>query len=187
MHTVAHHIVRVALLLGAVACATAPTSGGVGSGPATQFDAAAADSSAAASDGGTKTDTVASSVDVAQEVSAVTGIEIAGTWLDNFGAVQIVGEKSWDTGFGIVAIVDYDNKKNRAYTQSPPDDPYTANLFSKVVWTEPKADQFWFCIVDYGKATLALAQASSATADDKDPDKTGCGGAFPWTKMTRKK
>jgi hypothetical protein len=39
-------------------------------------------------------------------------------------------------------------------------------------------------MVVYSAATLADAQASTATADASDPESGGCGGKFPWTKAT---
>lgn len=113
--------------------------------------------------------------------AAPASIEIAGTWVTPFGEDVITKDK-WNTA----KVAAYDNAKNVAYTQNAADDKYNPNQFNKVVWTEPKGDTFYYCIADYGKGTLALAQASTLTADDKDPENAGCGGKFPWTKCKKK-
>ena len=40
-------------------------------------------------------------------------------------------------------------------------------------------------MVDYGKDTADLAEASTLTADDSKPSEGGCGGNFPWTQMSK--
>lgn len=117
--------------------------------------------------------------------AAVPALEIAGSWTSPFGAETITNQ-SWAFSFGTSAIVLYDNAKNTAFLQAPKDDKYNPSKFSKVVWTEPKADAFHYCTIDLGKDSLALAQASTLVADDKSPDSAGCAG-FAWTKLTRKK
>jgi hypothetical protein len=47
-----------------------------------------------------------------------------------------------------------------------------------------ESNSFYYCMIDYGKATLAEAIASTKVADSSDPDTGGCGG-FSWTKNTR--
>jgi hypothetical protein len=120
----------------------------------------------------------------ATTTASSTVIEVSGTWSTPFGDETITAT-AWKSSVGQMAIVSADNSKNVAYTQNAADAPYGPNQFNKIVWTEPKDNAFFYCMVDYGKDTLALAQASTLTADDKDPAKGGCGG-FPWTPMTKK-
>jgi hypothetical protein len=112
----------------------------------------------------------------------VEPLELIGAYDDNFGGSFVVSATSW----GNWAIVSYDNALNAVYTQFPADDQYNPNKFAKTVYTEPaNDDSFYFCMVVFSAATLAEAQASTATADDSDPDNGGCGGQFPWTKATK--
>lgn len=112
----------------------------------------------------------------------VEPLELMGAYNDNFGGSFVISADAW----GSSAIVAYDNALNAVYTQFPADDDYNPNKFAKTLYTEPANDEsFYFCMVVYSAATLAEAQASSATADDSDPENGGCGGQFPWTKATR--
>lgn len=109
--------------------------------------------------------------------------ELIGEYDDNFGYSFEITADAW----GASAIAAYDNPQNVVYTQFPASDQYNPNKFAKTVYTEPTASgSFYFCLVVYSAETLAAAQASTATADDSDPDTRGCGGQFPWTKATPK-
>ncbi|HYP90167.1 MAG TPA: hypothetical protein VEQ59_18480, partial [Polyangiaceae bacterium] len=101
---------------------------------------------------------------------------------DNFGGEQIITYSDWNGS----AIVGYDNEQNVVYTQFPDDDMYNASKFAKTVYTQPKDGSFYFCMVEFSLDTLADAEASDTTADDSDPESSGCGGEFPWTKATAK-
>jgi hypothetical protein len=112
----------------------------------------------------------------------VEPLELMGAYEDNFGGSFVISADAW----GASAIVAYDNALNAVYTQFPASDLYNPNKFAKTLYTEPADDEsFYFCMVVYSAATLMEAQASTATADDSDPENGGCGGQFPWTKATR--
>jgi hypothetical protein len=112
----------------------------------------------------------------------VEPLELIGAYDDNYGSSFVITTDAW----GASAIVAYDNALNSVYTQFPADDDFNPNKFAKTLYTEPADDEsFYFCMVVYSAATLAEAQASTATADDSDPENGGCGGQFPWTKATR--
>lgn len=123
----------------------------------------------------------ATGADSAAGDASASVIELVGTWTTNFATEEVITAEKW----GPQTIVSFDNAGNVAFTQNPADDKYGPSKFSKQVWTEPKAGVFYYCTVDYGKDSLALAKASTLVADDKDPDNSGCGG-FGWTKMTKK-
>lgn len=106
-------------------------------------------------------------------------IAIAGTWKNNFGGSDVISSRKWNTA----AMSLFDNTKRWAITQNADDDQYNPSKFSKVVWTAPSGGSFYYCMVDFGLDSLALAQATTKTADDSDPDKSGCGG-FSWTKLS---
>jgi hypothetical protein len=109
-------------------------------------------------------------------------LEIIGEYDDSFMGEQIITADDWNGA----AIVGYDNDANVVYTQLPDDDMFNPSKFTKTVYTEPKSGSFYFCQVEFSLDTLADAQASEATADDSNPDESGCGGTFPWTKAIPK-
>lgn len=149
---------------------------------------AASDSSQTADGGGTTGDAVGTAADTAKPANK--SIEVAGTWADPFGTTETITATDWNAkGSGFESkssVVEHDNKDNWAITQSSADDPYSANKFSKRVWTEPKDGAFHYCSVVFGQETADLAKATTLTADDGDLDGKGCGG-FPWSKLTAKK
>lgn len=106
-------------------------------------------------------------------------IAVAGSYTDGFGGKSTITSRFWDVGW----IAKFDNTMRFAITQSPADDKYTPSKFTKLVWTAPVGGTFYTCMVDYGLDSAALAEATTKTADDAAPDKSGCGG-FSWTKMT---
>ncbi len=122
------------------------------------------------------------SADTASADTAAAVFELIGTWATPYGTDDVITQTMWNKA----KIVEFDNAANLGFTQEPADDPYNPNKFNKVIWTEPKNNSFYYCIVDYGKDSLALAKASTLTADASDPDNKGCGGSFPWTKATKK-
>jgi hypothetical protein len=111
-------------------------------------------------------------------------LEISGEWTSEFGD-ETISSTSWTDQFGSSSIVDYDNEDNVVIRESAGEDQ-AASAFSKIVFTDPDDDSFYFCIVAFDLESLAEAQASEATADATDLDGKGCGGAFPWSKLTKK-
>jgi hypothetical protein len=112
---------------------------------------------------------------------ASIGHELVGTWEEEFvGAVEITSAH-----WGSSGIAAYDSEANVLYTQSPCDAAYNPGRFSKIVYTEPTEDAFYYCTVVFDAKTLEEAQASDAAADPEDLD-AGCGqSGFPWSKATR--
>jgi hypothetical protein len=108
-----------------------------------------------------------------------TSLEIIGEYTDNFGGDQIITADDWNGS----AIKGFDNGKNVVYTQFPDDDMFSPSLFAKTVYTEPKDDAFYFCMVVFDAETLAEAKASDASADEDDLEE-GCGG-FEWSLATK--
>ena len=107
-------------------------------------------------------------------------IEISGTWNSSFGGTETISSEAW----GETTVVDFDNAENVAIIRNPDDDMFNPGKFNRVIWTEPKDGSFYYCWVDFGLDTEAEAKESDATADDSDPDTTGCGGTNPWTKLS---
>lgn len=115
-------------------------------------------------------------------VNESTALEIIGEYDDNYGGEQIITADAWN---GAV-IAGFDNAKNAVFTQFPEDDMYNPSKFAKTVYTQPEGGSFYFCMVEFSLDTLEDAEASKEAADDSDPETTGCGGEFPWTKATAK-
>lgn len=109
-----------------------------------------------------------------------TELEVAGTWTTDFGT-EVLTTADWNGS----AIVRYDNKANVAFTQNSATASWSPNKFNKLVWTQPSGTTFYYCTVSFDHDTLALAEASTQTADSADLTGKGCGG-FAWTLMTRK-
>ncbi|RYZ06293.1 MAG: hypothetical protein EOO73_16645 [Myxococcales bacterium] len=104
-----------------------------------------------------------------------------GTWEEEFVGTVEITSSFWNSS-GIAA---YDSEANVVYTQTSCDSEYNPGAFSKIVYTEPTDDAFYYCTAAFGLKTLAEAQDSEATADPEDLE-AGCGASgFPWSKVTR--
>ncbi|MEQ9500810.1 MAG: hypothetical protein RIT81_28325 [Deltaproteobacteria bacterium] len=105
-------------------------------------------------------------------------IEIEGRYHSNFGGVEIISHEQ----FSFMTVVEFDNDANFAITQSPADDMFNPNKFSKIVWTEPANGGFFYCQVTFGEDTAEAAKNTTEMADDSNPTVDGCSG-FPWTEL----
>ena len=122
--------------------------------------------------------------DTGPDTAPVADLEIGGAWTSDFGE-ESISNTAW-TNFGTQSIVVYDNDDNVAITLSPADAQFAPNTYSRIVWTEPVANAFYYCTTAYGIATQAEAEdAAEAGIDRNDLDGKGCAG-FPWSHLTRK-
>ncbi len=118
-------------------------------------------------------------------------LAIAGVWESAFGGNETLSDTAWATPYGVASVAKFDNDKRWVITQNSKDDKFNPNTFSKVVWTAPKTEtkdgfalsSIYVCTVDFGLATADLAEATTKTADDSDPAKSGC-GSFGWTQLS---
>jgi hypothetical protein len=150
-------------------------------------------------DGLTQADTDDTSPDVASIVDAgpapkrpqsTDKIAIAGVWESAFGGNETILDNVWQS-FGSDAVVKFDNAKRFAITQTNKDSKHNPNKFNKIVWTAPKTaasgdwqtKTIYYCIVDFGQDSLKLAEETTKTVDDSNPDKAGCGD-FGLTKLS---
>lgn len=118
--------------------------------------------------------------DASPDLPAADAIEVVGEWSDSFGGMPTISATKWAAD----TIVEFDNTQNIAIVQAAADDMFNPNKFSRYVWTDLKDGSFYYCTEVFGKDTAALAKADPATSDATDPDNSGCGGAFSWTKMS---
>jgi hypothetical protein len=123
--------------------------------------------------------------DPAAPGSTTTGIEIDGSWTSSFGGTEIIDDDSWTVGDSVSVISDYSNTENVAITRNPDDAEFDPGKYNRNVWTELSGGSFYYCTTDFGLDTVEDAQAATTTPDASDPDASGCGGSFPWTKLTR--
>ena len=100
-------------------------------------------------------------------------IEIAGTWVSNFGGTERIDSETW----GDLTVIEFDNCDNVAITQNADDAEFSPGAYNRIVWTEPEADSFYYCWVDFGLDSADDARDSTATADASDPETDGCGGS----------
>jgi hypothetical protein len=111
-------------------------------------------------------------------------IEIAGTWASNFGGTEQIDSETW----GDLTVTEFDNDDNVAITQNADDAETSPGEYNRLVWTEPEtvaeACAFYYCWVAFGLDSADAARNSSMTADASDPETGGCGGNFPWTKLS---
>jgi hypothetical protein len=104
-------------------------------------------------------------------------LEVAGDWKSDFGD-QTISLDDWDGA----KVVSFDNDENVAITHTADDAEFNPDTYSKLVWTEPSDDGFYYCTVDFGLESQKAAEDTDKVADDSDPANGGC-GMFPWTKL----
>ena len=140
-------------------------------------------------------------------------LEINGKWRSDFGGTSyifyIFAEKNAFFGFRgfweelnpfsytIRLIVEFDNNTKTLYVKENESDYVDCNesqttgdpnveCYSRIVWTKFNND-YYYCIVVYGKGSLEQAKSDPATADSSNPASGGCGVlSFPWTKFDEK-
>ena len=110
--------------------------------------------------------------------------ELIGTWSTNFGGIETITSTSWDFGFVVSALIEVDQDNNVVISQNPSDAAFNADKFSRIEYTEPANDSFFYCTVAFGLDSAEEARTSTQTADATDPSTGGCGG-FTWTELTR--
>jgi len=109
-------------------------------------------------------------------------IAIAGSWSSEFSA-ETITHGSWDNGFVVSAIDQWDNAGRYAVLLAPEDAEFGPNTYSIIHWLQPNADTLHYCTSQYGLESADELNPSERP-DDSDPDNGGCGD-FPWTKLER--
>lgn len=118
-------------------------------------------------------------------------LEIAGLWVDGFGAEHDITTETWAMAFppmegsgepsiSTFAFVSFSNEERWAIAQNGSANPFSADLFSRFDWTWVGQD-LWFCQTSYDAATADAAQGTAA-ADATDPANAGCSG-FSWSSL----
>lgn len=113
-------------------------------------------------------------------------LEIEGTWEDTFNGGMSAGELVIsETNWGAMKLIDHSDEENWAITQNPSDSPFDPDKYLRIVWLEPDATGFYYCMVAFSLDTEEEARTSMAMADSSDPDNSGC-GASGWSKAVPK-
>ena len=115
-------------------------------------------------------------------------LEVAGNWENtDFGEEDAIDDTSWSQTFGAAignamttdfTITKFDNAANTVILEDPD------GKFNRWQWTDVDGDSFYYCMVDFGLDSAEDAENSTKTADDSDPETSGC-GTYPWTKLTK--
>ncbi|MCH9686596.1 MAG: hypothetical protein K0V04_34505 [Deltaproteobacteria bacterium] len=120
--------------------------------------------------------------------SGEQGLEIAGTWFEDFGdgsgVDHIIDDSGWDQlsdfGDGIFHIDSFDNAARTVIAQGDEANEFFPGLYSKFNWTWD-GDDLYYCTAVFDAETAADAEASP-DADDGDLG-AGCGG-FGWSLLS---
>ncbi|MEE2835865.1 MAG: hypothetical protein VYB65_07610 [Myxococcota bacterium] len=109
-------------------------------------------------------------------------LAIAGSWASEFSEETITSQ-SWDSGFGVSAVRDWDNADQWVVTQNAADAEFGPNTFNAVFWTLGDGGVIYHCTGSFGHETLDAALTSvSERPDATQPEASGCGD-FAWTKL----
>jgi hypothetical protein len=111
-----------------------------------------------------------------------TSSEIAGSYFDNWGGIQIINKDFWLEGGLVGEICKFDDKGRYFITLNHPRDPFNPSKFSRFDWTRYDG-RLWFCHTVFNASTEADAMASPP-AVGTNPGSNGC-GSFPWTSIQK--
>lgn len=120
--------------------------------------------------------------EAAKNDTTQTHLEVAGNWENtDFGEEDAIDDATWSQTFATTmdfTITKFDNAANTVILEDP------NGKFNRWQWTDVSGDSFYYCMVDFGLDSAEDAENSTTTADDSDPETSGC-GTFPWTKLTK--
>ena len=113
------------------------------------------------------------------------GLEIAGTYQDDFGTTHVITGSTWTQTIGTSTLsftfVKFDNGQDFLVAQNDASNAFNPELFSRFDWTTFES-RLYTCQVAFSEDTAAEAEAAT-TADRTDPTTGGCGG-FSWSGLT---
>jgi hypothetical protein len=195
------------LLLPLAACgddgSTASTAASSGSttaldpstGSTTAVDPTAVDPTAAAetstgpaaTDGSTGPGASSTGPGDTEATTDAAGLEIAGTWLEEFspgrGVDHVIDETAWEQlsefGDAVFHVGAYDNAARFVVAQGDAANAFYPELWSRFDWTWD-GDALYYCTAVFDAPTLEDALAAPAT--DPADLAMGCGG-FPWSAL----
>lgn len=116
-----------------------------------------------------------------------SGLEIAGSYMDDFGTSHEISDSAWmmdfGTGFGTAtfAVLQFSNSADYLVAQNGAENAFNAELYSRFNWTTSEAE-LYFCQNPFAAESEAEAAGTDSVERD-DPTAGGCGG-FPWSRLT---
>jgi len=113
------------------------------------------------------------------ETGGDMGLEIVGTYTDDFGGMHEISEDTWINGDSTFAIVEYKNQADWLVAQNGEDNEFNPGLWSRFDWAWD-GDTLYYCQSVFDGATIEDALEGSADATDLE---MGC-GSFAWTNLT---
>ena len=113
------------------------------------------------------------------ETGGELGLEIVGSYTDEYGDTHEITEDTWTNAAGSFAIAEYKNEADWLVAQNDEANEFNPGLWSRFDWAWD-GDTLYYCQSVYDAETIDDAVEGSADATDL---MTGCGG-FAWTNMT---
>ena len=121
------------------------------------------------------------------DTTPVDPVEIAGLYVDGFGADHDISNDAWVISFegsepSTFHVAWYDNEIDRLVAQNDAANEFNPSLWSLFEWTfTDGGTSLWYCQTVFDAATQSDAEDAPA-ADKSDPKGGGCGG-FPWSPL----
>lgn len=116
-----------------------------------------------------------------------SGLEIAGSYTDDFGTHHEISADEWTmdfgTGFGTASftVLQFSNGADYLVARNGSDNAFNPDQYSRFNWTRFEA-VLYFCQDPYAAESEAEAAATDRV-ERSDPTAGGCGG-FPWSRLT---
>ncbi|MCB9759746.1 MAG: hypothetical protein H6739_07875 [Alphaproteobacteria bacterium] len=124
-------------------------------------------------------DSSADDTSATDDTSEAQDIAIAGSYTDTWDTAHTITNTSWDQGYALFAISQYDNDAMHAIAQNDASNEYFPGLWSRFDWAWDGTD-LYYCQTAYEAETEQDA-LDTARADAGDLA-AGCGG-FGWTQL----
>merc|ERR1740116_745386 len=113
-------------------------------------------------------------------------IDFVGTFTDGSGT-HTIGEQTWEHAYegsmpSVFNFVSVNNDAFFAIAQNAADNAFNPSLYSRFDWLWTSTGLF-YCQSAFDAASQEAAEAVMRP-DDSAPETSGCGGMFPWSKLT---
>lgn len=110
--------------------------------------------------------------------ACVAGLEVSGSWIDDWGTSHDIDQESWIMDDSVFHITQFDNGADFMVAQNDADNAYNPELWSRFDWMYDTGGALYYCQIAYDAADEATA-AANEDADRSDLD-AGCAG-FAWS------
>ncbi len=114
----------------------------------------------------------------------VAGLEIIGSYVDNYGGDHEITQIGWSMVIGVYELLFHityiDNQSQFLVAHNDGNNEFSPNLWSRFDWTR-HAGSLWYCQIAFDVANESDARAATG-ADRTDPTTGGCGGGS-WSRL----